>query len=46
MSSPVLTIVEEVKVKNHNKTKIGVGSAVKTKVGEWGISQGREEAVV
>ena len=34
MSSPVLTISEEIKVKEQNKTKIGVGSDVKAKVGE------------
>ena len=34
MISPVLTIAEGVKVKNHNKTRIGVGSAVNAKVGE------------
>ena len=35
MISPVLTIAEGVKVKNHNKTRIGVGSAVNAKVGEF-----------
>ena len=34
MSSPDLKMVEETKVKNQNKTKIGVGSVVKIKVGE------------
>ena len=34
MSSPVITIAEGVKVKKQNKTKIGVGSVVKTKVGD------------
>ena len=34
MSSPVLTISEGMKTKNNNKTKIGVGSVVKAKVGE------------
>ena len=34
MSSYVLTIAEGVKVKKQNKTKIGVGSVVKAKVGE------------
>ena len=34
MSSPVLTIVEGVKMKKQNKTKIGVGSVVKARVGE------------
>ena len=34
MSSHVLTIAEGMKVKNKKKTKIGVGSVVKAKVGE------------
>ena len=34
MSSPVLTISEGMKEKKQNKTKIGVGSVVKAKVGE------------
>ena len=34
MTSHVLTIAEGMKVKNQNKTKIGVGSVVKAKVGE------------
>ena len=32
MISPFLKIAEVVKVKKHNKTKIGVGSVVKAKV--------------
>ena len=52
MSPPVLTIVEGMKVKNQNKTKIGVGSFLKTKVGELeetkrgGISKGTRKDVV
>ena len=34
MRSPVLIIAEGVNMKNQNKTKIGVGSVVKAKVGE------------
>ena len=34
--SPVLRIAEVKNVNKHNKTKIGVGSVVKTKVGELG----------
>ena len=34
MSSPVVTIKEWMKVKNQTKTKIGMGSVVKSKVGE------------
>ena len=34
MSSPVLTISEGMKTKNNNKTKIGVGSVVNSKLVE------------
>ena len=34
MSSHVVTITKEIKEKKRTKTKIGVGSAVKAKVGE------------
>ena len=34
MSSPAVIIKEWMKVKNQTKTKIGVGSVVKAKVGE------------
>ena len=34
MSSPVVTVKEGIYMKNQNKTKIGVGSVVKSKVGE------------
>ena len=34
MNSPVLIIAEGMKMKKQNKTKIGVGSVVKAKVGE------------
>ena len=34
MISPVIKTVEEMKMKNHTKTKIGVGSVIKAKVGE------------
>ena len=34
MRSPVIKIAEGMKEKNQNKTKIGVGSVVKAKVGE------------
>ena len=34
MRLPVITIEESMKTKNQNKTKIGVGSVVKAKVGE------------
>ena len=34
MSSPVITIAEGMKVKKQNKTKIGVGSVVKSDVGK------------
>ena len=34
MSSPVVTIKEGTKTKKQTKTKIGVGSVVKAKVGE------------
>ena len=34
MISPVLTVAEGVKVNNENKTKIGVDSVIKEKIGE------------
>ena len=34
MSSPVIKIAEGMKMKNQNKTRVGVGSIVKSKVGE------------
>ena len=34
MSSPVVKIKKEMEMKNQTKTKIGVGSVVKAKVGE------------
>ena len=34
MSSTVVTIEEGLNMKNQNKTKVGVGSVVNTKIGE------------
>ena len=34
MRSPVLNISEGMKMKKHTKTKIGLGSVIKAKVGE------------
>ena len=47
MSSPVLTIIEGVKVKVKNKTKIGVGSVLKVEVGELEeiTSEGRSRRI-
>ena len=36
MSSPVVTVKEGMEMKKQTKTKIGVGSVVKAKVGELG----------
>ena len=44
MTSPVLKNVEVVKVKNQNTTRIGVGSVVKAKVGEFEDITRREES--
>ena len=53
MISYAITITEGMKVKNQNKTKIGVGSVVKAKIGELEdiiregrISSTRKEVVV
>ena len=53
MISYAITITEGMKVKNQNKTKIGVGSVVKANIGEFEdiiregrISSTRKEVVV
>ena len=35
MISPIVTVKEGMEMKNQTMTKIGVGSIVKAKVGEW-----------